>query len=74
MLRSLFEEYRFFPHYPKPELLLTGALFGGLIEHSLVTYMFLGTALRYVLEALKKPSGSNMYRFGIAALDKFKAR
>jgi CCR4-NOT transcription complex subunit 1 len=74
MLRNLFEEYRFFPHYPEKELRITGSLFGGLIEHSLVTYMFLGTALRYVLEALKKQPGTNMHLFGIAALDKFRSR
>ena len=36
--------------------------------------MALGIALRYVLEALRKPHGSKMYYFGIAALDKFKTR
>ena len=38
------------------------------------SYMDLGIALRYVLEALKKPYNSKMYFFGIAALDKFKSR
>ena len=37
-------------------------------------YMDLGIALRYVLEAMKKPHGSKMYFFGIAALDRFKTR
>lgn len=36
--------------------------------------MALGMALRYVLEALRKPHNSKMYMFGIAALDKFKLR
>jgi len=36
--------------------------------------MALGIALRYVLEALRKPFGSKMYMFGIAALDRFKTR
>ena len=36
--------------------------------------MDLGIALRYVLEALKKPHGSKMYFFGVAALDRFKTR
>ena len=36
--------------------------------------MALGIALRYVLEALKKPHNSKMYFFGIAALDRFKTR
>jgi hypothetical protein len=39
-----------------------------------VRYMALGIALRYVLEALKKPHNTKMYIFGIAALDRFKTR
>nr|XP_033490606.1 CCR4-NOT transcription complex subunit 1 isoform X2 [Epinephelus lanceolatus] len=74
MLRNLFEEYRFFPQYPDKELHITACLFGGIIEKGLVTYMALGLALRYVLEALRKPYGSKMYYFGIAALDRFKNR
>lgn len=75
MLRNLFEEYRFFPQYPDKELHITAQLFGGIIERGLVTtYMTLGLALRFVLEALRKPEGSKMYYFGIAALDRFKAR
>ncbi|XP_076110950.1 CCR4-NOT transcription complex subunit 1-like isoform X1 [Mytilus galloprovincialis] len=74
MLRNLFEEYRFFPQYPERELLTTAYLFGGIIEKGLATYMALGIALRYVLEALKKPHNTKMYIFGIAALDRFKTR
>ncbi|XP_043935455.1 CCR4-NOT transcription complex subunit 1 [Protopterus annectens] len=74
MLRNLFEEYRFFPQYPDKELHITACLFGGIIEKGLVTYMALGLALRYVLEALRKPYTSKMYYFGIAALDRFKNR
>lgn len=75
MLRSLFEEYKFFPQYPDKELHITAQLFGGIIERGIITsYLALGLALRFVLEALKKPEGSKMYYFGIAALDKFKTR
>lgn len=75
MLRNLFEEYRFFPQYPDKELQITAQLFGGIIERGLVTsYMALGLALRFVLDALRKPEGSKMYYFGIAALDRFKSR
>ncbi|KAL9839323.1 LOW QUALITY PROTEIN: CCR4-NOT transcription complex subunit 1 [Geothlypis trichas] len=73
MLRNLFEEYRFFPQYPDKELHITACLFGGIIEKGR-TYMALGLALRYVLEALRKPFASKMYYFGIAALDRFKNR
>lgn len=75
MLRSLFEEYKFFPQYPDKELHITAQLFGGIIERGIVaSYVTLGLALRFVLEALKKPEGSKMYYFGIAALDRFKSR
>lgn len=75
MLKSLFEEYKFFPQYPDKELHITAQLFGGIIERGIITsYLALGLALRFVLEALKKPEGSKMYYFGIAALDKFKSR
>lgn len=74
MLRNLFDEYQFFPKYPDRELHTTAVLFGGIIEKGLATYMALGIALRYVLEALKKPYSSKMYLFGIAALDRFKTR
>lgn len=75
MLRNLFEEYKFFPQYPDKELHITAQLFGGIIERGIVTsYVALGLALRFVLDALKKPEGSKMYYFGIAALDRFKTR
>lgn len=75
MLRNLFEEYKFFPQYPDKELHITAQLFGGIIERGLVSnYMTLGLALRFVLDALRKPNTSKMYYFGIAALDRFKSR
>nr|CAD7196956.1 unnamed protein product [Timema douglasi] len=75
MLRNLFEEYRFFPQYPDKELHITAQLFGGIIERGLVSsYMALGLALRFVLDALRKPNSTKMYYFGIAALDRFKSR
>ncbi|XP_041987025.1 CCR4-NOT transcription complex subunit 1 [Aricia agestis] len=75
MLRNLFEEYKFFPQYPDKELHTTAQLFGGIIEKGLVpSYVSLGLALRFVLDALRKPEGSKMYYFGIAALDRFKSR
>jgi CCR4-NOT transcription complex subunit 1 len=78
MIHNLFDEYRFFHKYPEKELRITGILFGTLIQHQLVSSITLGIALRYVLEALRKPpgSGSNgkMFRFGMFALEQFKAR
>ncbi|RWS10080.1 CCR4-NOT transcription complex subunit 1-like protein, partial [Dinothrombium tinctorium] len=74
MIRNLFKEYCYFPQYPDKELLITAQLFGGIIQMGLVKYMGLVVALRYVLEALRKPYGSKMYYFGIAALDRFKTK
>jgi CCR4-NOT transcription complex subunit 1 len=37
-------------------------------------YVTVGLALRFVLDALRKPNTSKMYYFGIAALDRFKSR
>ena len=45
-----------------------------LFFNTLTRYMALGIALRYVLDALRKPYGSKMFMFGIAALDRFKTR
>merc|ERR550519_2385491 len=74
MIKNLFEEYKFFPQYPDKELHITAQLFGGIIEHNLVTMVKLGLALRFVLEALRKPTDTNMFYFGVAALDRFKTR
>ncbi|CAB3987607.1 CCR4-NOT transcription complex subunit 1 isoform X5 [Paramuricea clavata] len=74
MLRNLFEEYGHFHNYPNRELHTTACLFGGIIDQGLVTYMALGIALRYVLDALRKPYQSKMYLFGITALDRFRMR
>jgi len=74
MIHNLFDEYRFFQRYPDKELLITGILFGALIQHQLVSYIPLGIALRYVLEALKKPPSTKMFKFGVVALQQFKSR
>jgi CCR4-NOT transcription complex subunit 1 len=46
MIKNLFEEYKYFPQYPEKELHVTAQLFGGIIEHGLVTMVPLGLALR----------------------------
>lgn len=83
MIHNLFDEYRFFPKYPEKELRITGILFGTLIQEQLVSSITLGIALRYVLEALRKPpsppggttsSSGKMFRFGMFALEQFKGR
>jgi len=82
MIHNLFDEYRFFSKYPDRELQITGIFFGMLIQHQLVSSITLGIALRYVLEALRKPPSPNgttsssgkMFRFGMFALEQFKER
>jgi len=81
MIHNLFDEYRFFSKYPEKELKITGILFGKLIKEQLISSVTLGIALRYVLEALRKPptEGLNsptgkMFRFGMYALEQFKER
>jgi CCR4-NOT transcription complex subunit 1 len=82
MVHNLFDEYRFFAKYPEKELRITGILFGALIQEQLVSSITLGIALRYVLEALRKPpsppgvttSSGKMFRFGMFALQQFKGR
>jgi CCR4-NOT transcription complex subunit 1 len=74
MIHNLFDEYRFFPKYPEKELGLTAILFGSLIQYQLISFEPLGVALRYVLEALRKPPGSKMFKFGIQALLQFQSR
>eukprot|EP00977_Amphora_coffeiformis_P014369 scaffold3988_cov162-Amphora_coffeaeformis.AAC.6 len=82
MVHNLFDEYRFFSKYPDKELRITGILFGALIQEQLVSSITLGIALRYVLEALRKPpspprtttSSGKMFKFGMFALEQFKGR
>lgn len=83
MIHNLFDEYRFFSKYPEKELRITGILLGSLIQEQLVSSITLMIALRYVLEALRKPpsptdgssNGSGkMFEFGMFALEQFKGR
>ncbi|KAI8897671.1 CCR4-Not complex component, Not1-domain-containing protein [Globomyces pollinis-pini] len=74
MIHNLFDEYKFFSRYPERELVITGILFGVLIQNQIVTSMALGIALRYVLEALRQPVGSKLFTFGIQSLAQFQNR
>lgn len=74
MIHNLFDEYRFFHKYPDTELRITGVLFGRLIQHQLVSHMTLSLALRYVLDALRKPVHTKLFRFGVYAVEQFMLR
>lgn len=74
MIHNLFDEYKFFPQYPDKELQITGILFGSLIQNDLITLPHLQTALKCILDAVKKPPGTRMFNFGVIALQHFKYR
>ena len=75
MLHYLFDEYRFLKNeYPQKAVEETGTLLGCIIGYDLVTYIPLGVALRYILEALQESSDSKMFQFGVKALSKFYSR
>eukprot|EP00742_Colponemidia_sp_Colp-10_P004133 GILJ01004411.1.p1 GENE.GILJ01004411.1~~GILJ01004411.1.p1 ORF type:complete len:2283 (+),score=370.59 GILJ01004411.1:173-7021(+) len=74
IVHNLFDEYRFFHKYPDKELKITAEFFGALIQHQLVSNLTLGIGLSYVLDALRRPAGSKMFRFGMYALEQFKTR
>ncbi|KAF8964122.1 Not1-domain-containing protein [Flammula alnicola] len=61
-------------YYPARELAMTGYLFGSLIRHSLIEYIPLGIAMRYILDALNCPPDTNLFKFGIQALSRFEYR
>ncbi|GAA6005999.1 hypothetical protein JCM10207_007302 [Rhodosporidiobolus poonsookiae] len=67
-LHGLFDEHRFFDMSPANELALTASLFGDLIQFHLIGFVPLGMAVRYVRDALRNPSDSDWFRFGIQAL------
>ncbi|XP_039684486.1 CCR4-NOT transcription complex subunit 1 isoform X2 [Medicago truncatula] len=71
MIANLFDEYKFYPRYPEHQLKIAGVAFGSVIKHHLVTHLSLGIALRYVLDALRKPADSKMFMFGSLALEQF---
>jgi CCR4-NOT transcription complex subunit 1 len=74
MIHNLLDEYRFFPEYPDRELRITAVLFGSLIQHNLVTSVYLGIALSYILESLRNSQNKKMLNFGVLALEQFKSR
>ena len=71
MVHNLFDEFRFFFKYPPQELHITAVLFGQLVEHSLVSSVSLGIALRYVLDALHTDPSHKLFKFGTTAAHQF---
>jgi CCR4-NOT transcription complex subunit 1 len=73
-LHSLFDEYRFFKDYPTLHLSLTGKLYGNLICSEVIDRFPLGIAVRYVLDALRKPPNTKYNYFGLIATKCFTVR
>ena len=74
MVKTLFDEFRFFHKYPDRELLITGDIFGSLIRYEFLEPSQLALGLRYVLDSLQRPLGTKMFRFGVTALMQFQSR
>jgi len=55
-------------------LQLTGFLVGSLIQRKMISSMALGISLRYVIEALRKPPSSPLFKFGVFALEQFRQK
>lgn len=75
LIHTLFDEYRCFERdYPARELGIAATVFGQIINEELVDYIPLGIAIRYALDALRKPAQSPLFSFGIQALQNFSRR
>ncbi|KAJ3214619.1 hypothetical protein HDU67_001427 [Dinochytrium kinnereticum] len=71
----LFEESKnCLKDYPDKHLYATSVLFGALIQSVIVVTSTLMTALTFVLEALRQPIGSKLFKFGSQALLQFQSR
>lgn len=67
IIRTLFDEYKFFPNYHAKQLYLSGMLYGKIISHGLITNIPLWIALRCISESLKQPM-NKMFNYGLYAL------
>ncbi|KAH3670689.1 hypothetical protein OGAPHI_001204, partial [Ogataea philodendri] len=74
MIHSLLDEYRFFPEYPVDALATTSVLFGSTILFRLVEGPALSIALRYIIDSVRQPPESKMFKFAIQALYSFMKR
>ncbi|KAG7855336.1 hypothetical protein KL939_004511 [Ogataea angusta] len=74
MIHSLLDEYRFFPEYPVDALATTSVLFGSTILFRLVEGPALSIALRYIIDSVRQPPESKMFKFAVQALYSFMKR
>lgn len=74
LVHGVLDKYRVLESESDRNVQLTGIIVGTFIQRQLISSMALGIALRYVLEALRKPTNSPYFRFGILALDQIKGK
>ncbi|TVY75660.1 General negative regulator of transcription subunit [Lachnellula suecica] len=69
MIHGLFDEYSLYGTYPLEALATTAVLFGGIIQHKLISDLPLKIGLYMILEAVRDHSpDESMYKFGLQAL------
>ncbi|CAK0910792.1 unnamed protein product [Prorocentrum cordatum] len=74
VVSRLLDESRLFPKYSLHDLSITAEFLGLLVSHDLVRASDLDLAHSCVLEALRRPMHSKMFRFGVLALEQFLGR
>ena len=68
MVQNLFDEWKFFPKYPKKELWMTARLFGKIIsEKKIIDGVVTDIGLKCIVEGLKREG--KMFDFAITALE-----
>lgn len=71
MVQNLFDEWKFFPKYPKKELSMTARLFGKIIsEKKIIDGVVTDIGLKCIVEGLKREG--KMFDFAITALEECK--
>lgn len=72
MVQNLFDEWKFFPKYPKKELNMTARLFGKIIsEKKIIDGVVTDIGLKCIVEGLKREG--KMFDFAITALEECKS-
>ena len=71
MVQNLFDEWKFFPKYPKKELNMTAQLFGKIIaEKKVIDGVVTDIGLKCIIEGLKREG--KMFEFAVTALEECK--
>ncbi|KAG9229162.1 putative general negative regulator of transcription subunit 1 [Amylocarpus encephaloides] len=76
MIHGLFDEYSLYGTYPLEALATTAVLFGGIIQHRLISEIPLEIGLGMILEAVEPPhhKDDSMFKFGCQALQGIQGR